>query len=361
VFKRNYATALYTSATAHTFDPSAAIFDFVLATGTSNASITTIIQINGVSNANVALTQSDGSAISAFPAVISDPLGIASIRADGDVGNFTITWSASINGYVYAFATDFELDCSIETANLWPSASTGRCVPCTEIPQSQIDAMDRQTRLEFGEVCVQEFVVPEGLRWVLMIVSFVVMAGIIGFMVPMFIYRDHPVIRASSVVFTTLTLMGCLMAIITVPLLFPTGSALTRGICVARPWLGNLGFCLVFSTLFAKTYRLSRVFNNPTLKQVIITNRSLFKFVGVICGVVVVYLIVWSAVDTPHPQEVVAGSFSFMACRTNLGTMILMLMFTHFHVPPFSKQPGWRHAIKNFRFSLIFCFLSFFV
>jgi hypothetical protein len=36
--------------------------------------------------------------------------------------------------------------------------------------------------------------------------------------------------------------------------------------CMASPWLYSLGFVLTFAALFAKTYRISRIFNNKKVR-----------------------------------------------------------------------------------------------
>jgi hypothetical protein len=37
--------------------------------------------------------------------------------------------------------------------------------------------------------------------------------------------------------------------------------------CMATPWLYSIGFVLTFAALFAKTYRISRIFNNKKVRQ----------------------------------------------------------------------------------------------
>ena len=56
-----------------------------------------------------------------------------------------------------------------------------------------------------------------------------------------------------------MTCIGCITAYITVIIY---GIPVTDKLCNAREWLVAISFTLVFMPLFAKTYRISAIFNN---------------------------------------------------------------------------------------------------
>ena len=54
----------------------------------------------------------------------------------------------------------------------------------------------------------------------------------------------------------------------------------TDGSCALQIFMFSLGFILTFGCLFAKTWRLQRIFNSNRLQAVLISNRKLLGIVG---------------------------------------------------------------------------------
>jgi gamma-aminobutyric acid type B receptor len=52
--------------------------------------------------------------------------------------------------------------------------------------------------------------------------------------------------------------------------------------CMASPWLYSLGFVITFSALFAKTYRIAKIFNNKSMQRIKIKTKDLFGAVGIL-------------------------------------------------------------------------------
>ena len=67
--------------------------------------------------------------------------------------------------------------------------------------------------------------------------------------------------------------------------------------CQVPLWLISLGFSLVFGTIFAKTYRVYKIFNNPKLRKVRIKNSELFKIIIFFLLWDVLLLTIWYLVD----------------------------------------------------------------
>ena len=124
----------------------------------------------------------------------------------------------------------------------------------------------------------------------------------------------HPVMRSASPLFLLLSVSG-------VGLLFISGfvlvSAATVQSCSAFSWLVNFGLQLCFAPLFAKTYRIYRIFGRKKLSVVQLTNRKLFLIVLAILAVEAVLMAVWQAVGP------VAAITSDIASTTTTGKLII--------------------------------------
>lgn len=110
-----------------------------------------------------------------------------------------------------------------------------------------------------------------------------VMSGIIIFLSLTFfswttMRRNERVVRASQPVFLGLICLGTLLlgaSIIPLSLDDEVVSEEAKSsACMAVPWLGVLGFGVAFSALFAKTWRINKIFNSPKCRRVKVTERD---------------------------------------------------------------------------------------
>jgi hypothetical protein len=78
-----------------------------------------------------------------------------------------------------------------------------------------------------------------------------------------YLHSDHRVVRASQPVFLGMICFGCiLLASTIIPLSFDDSNASgigTDAACIFRYWLCPIGFCIIFSALFSKLWRVNRV------------------------------------------------------------------------------------------------------
>lgn len=97
----------------------------------------------------------------------------------------------------------------------------------------------------------------------------------------------HDVIKKSQPLFLVFICIGCIASTATIiPLSSDDGGvdlSSNPGLqasldtnCMAAPWLYSIGFTLTFASLFAKTYRVSLVFNNKKLKKITIKTEDMF-------------------------------------------------------------------------------------
>ena len=111
-------------------------------------------------------------------------------------------------------------------------------------------------------------------------------------------YRQHPIIRSASPLFLLLSVGG-------VALMFGSGFALVAPVstssCSTFSWLLNFGLCLCFAPLFAKTWRIYRIFGRKKLSVVAISNRKLLSMVGVLVLAELALMAAWQAVGNLQP------------------------------------------------------------
>jgi len=121
--------------------------------------------------------------------------------------------------------------------------------------------------------------------------------------------RRHPIVLASQIPFLAMVAVGAMVTTLAVPLaviddsrdeeeLSRTGEyQLANVACQAKVWLYGIGFMLTFTPLFAKVYRVQKIFNNTKLKRITITSRQLaltcFALLCVECGII----LAWQVID----------------------------------------------------------------
>jgi len=94
------------------------------------------------------------------------------------------------------------------------------------------------------------------------------------------VHKSRAVVRLSSPVFMWTILFGGVISLLTIIPLSMQDDSFDRNLgytaaeldpldfgCMAIPWLFTMGFCLQFSALFIKTWRLIVIFHNPHMKR----------------------------------------------------------------------------------------------
>lgn len=95
------------------------------------------------------------------------------------------------------------------------------------------------------------------------------------------VYRKTDVIRYSSPLFLFIINIGaCLFGAVLIKDAFY--HPLTTTSCVANLWGSGLAFALLFGSLFAKTYRVHRLFNNKKLKRLRLNVYFVLRIIGII-------------------------------------------------------------------------------
>ena len=115
-------------------------------------------------------------------------------------------------------------------------------------------------------------------------------------------YRQHALLRSASPLFMVVSLLGVMLLFgaILALVLTPTASS-----CAAFSWLIQLGFTVTFAPLFAKAYRIYRIFGRRKLSVVKISNRRLLAAVILTILADVILLSVWHSVAPPTVSVIV--------------------------------------------------------
>lgn len=153
-----------------------------------------------------------------------------------------------------------------------------------------------------------------GLYWIVIGLVFTV-AGII-FAIAMWIFNcyfsKHRILRASSQKLNYVIIVGVIFGYVTVLLLTiiesPLGSILDdevfKVLCLVRIWTLPLAFTFTYSLLFARAWRIYRVFNNPWMTSRPYKDIHLMLMVLVVAAVDVMILVPWTIID-PYRRRLI--------------------------------------------------------
>ena len=119
-------------------------------------------------------------------------------------------------------------------------------------------------------------------------------------------HRQSIVVKASQPFFLVMTATGIfVMASTMIPLSFDDNGDTSQlshtramGICMSIPWLGFSGFCITFSALFSKTYRVNQFFkSNNSHGRIRVSEREVLLPFIIIFSLNVIVLLCWTLID----------------------------------------------------------------
>eukprot|EP01122_Echinamoeba_exundans_P011377 TRINITY_DN4505_c0_g1_i1.p1 TRINITY_DN4505_c0_g1~~TRINITY_DN4505_c0_g1_i1.p1 ORF type:complete len:803 (+),score=109.75 TRINITY_DN4505_c0_g1_i1:133-2541(+) len=120
--------------------------------------------------------------------------------------------------------------------------------------------------------------------------------------IPLIMYWNHPIIVAAAPTFLSSILVG------TVLLYLSNYASLlnlkTVASCHIGPWLLSLGFIITFGSLFAKSWRVWRLYHNKSMSIIKISDLQVMSILGIFIGIMVILLIILSAAGAPRPVYV---------------------------------------------------------
>jgi ABC-type branched-subunit amino acid transport system substrate-binding protein len=120
----------------------------------------------------------------------------------------------------------------------------------------------------------------------------------VGSVVGTFAYRKLPIMRMSSYRVNCLSGLGGVVLLAPV---FLGRLELSGAVCTTKIWLTSVGFTLLFAPMFAKLWRVYRIFGQKQIRAVKVTDAQLFEVVALLLAVDAVMVGAWNAAA---PQRV---------------------------------------------------------
>lgn len=88
--------------------------------------------------------------------------------------------------------------------------------------------------------------------------------------------------------------------------------------CIATKWSRHLGFCITYTALLMKTWRVSLTYRVKSAHKVKLTDKQLLQWMVPILLVMLIYLGTWTLSDTPSAEEIVDNAgLRFKQCVYN--------------------------------------------
>lgn len=152
-------------------------------------------------------------------------------------------------------------------------------------------------------------------RIALLTISVLCAAFTIGLAFYMFAHRKVKVFKVASPIFLTITLLGCATMFMEMAAIFPI---LDQYSCIATKWTRHMGFCVTYTALLMKTWRVSLTYRVKSAHKVKLTDQQLLQWMVPILLVMLIYLGTWTLSATPY-AEVIRDSkeLKFKQCSYN--------------------------------------------
>lgn len=112
-------------------------------------------------------------------------------------------------------------------------------------------------------------------------------------------YRSVKVFRLASPTFLCICLIGCTIMYFEMAAIFPV---LDTYSCVATKWTRHLGFCITFSSLLMKTWRVSLTYRVTSAHKIKLTDKQLLQWLMPVLLIMLVYLFAWTLSATPSAE-----------------------------------------------------------
>uniref|UniRef100_A0AAN0N5X7 G-protein coupled receptor 3 n=1 Tax=Polyphagotarsonemus latus TaxID=1204166 RepID=A0AAN0N5X7_9ACAR len=128
-------------------------------------------------------------------------------------------------------------------------------------------------------------------------------------------YRKKKVFKVASPVFLSLTLLGCCIMYSEMIMAFPV---LNTGFCIMVKLTRHMGFCITYSALLLKTWRVSLTYRVKSAHKLKLTDRQLLQWLFPILLVMAIFLGTWMVSSPPQTIMIVDSNFrKFKDCEYN--------------------------------------------
>lgn len=128
-------------------------------------------------------------------------------------------------------------------------------------------------------------------------------------------YRKLKVIKVASPIFLCVTLLGCAIMYSEMAAIFPVLDVYS---CIATKWTRNMGFCITYSALLLKTWRVSLTYRVKSAHKLKLTDKQLLQWLFPILLVMAIYLGTWTISSPPEAVYIVDWEgLKFKQCDFN--------------------------------------------
>ncbi|XP_018324198.1 probable G-protein coupled receptor CG31760 isoform X2 [Agrilus planipennis] len=137
----------------------------------------------------------------------------------------------------------------------------------------------------------------------------------IGLIVYMYKHKKLKVFKVASPIFLAITLIGCAIMYSEMAAIFPV---LDMYSCIATKWTRHLGFCITYTALLMKTWRVSLTYRVKSAHKVKLTDKQLLQWMMPILLIMLIYLSTWTLSGTPTAEDITdSDGLRFKQCTYN--------------------------------------------
>lgn len=123
----------------------------------------------------------------------------------------------------------------------------------------------------------------------------------LGLIVYVYQHRRIKVFKVASPIFLGITLIGCSLMYLEMAAIFPV---LDLYSCAATKWCRHLGFCITYTALLMKTWRVSLTYRVKSAHKVKLTDKQLLQWMFPILLVMLIYLSTWTLSAPPYAVQI---------------------------------------------------------
>ncbi|KAL6439265.1 hypothetical protein ACFW04_003865 [Cataglyphis niger] len=168
-------------------------------------------------------------------------------------------------------------------------------------------------RCKGPEPCLATYNWP--FRITLLAVSIFCAFGTIVLVAYMYQHRKLKVFKVASPIFLSITLLGCALMYLEMAAIFPV---LDMYSCIATKWTRHMGFCISYTALLMKTWRVSLTYRVKSAHKVKLTDKQLLQWMVPILLVMLIYLGTWTVSSPPYAEVITDNhDLKFYQCSYN--------------------------------------------
>ncbi|XP_033235478.1 probable G-protein coupled receptor CG31760 [Drosophila pseudoobscura] len=117
----------------------------------------------------------------------------------------------------------------------------------------------------------------------------------------LFRHRRVKVFKVASPIFLMITLIGCAIMYLEMVAIFPY---LDTSWCIVTKWSRHMGFCITYTSLLMKTWRVSLTYRVKSAHKIKLNDQQLLQWMVPILLVMLIYLGTWTISATPYAEVI---------------------------------------------------------